>query len=585
MLTWPAASSNILVGAIAALVAGASLAAILIPIASARIGRLAARPAKLLLEVPEVDASQLLADSHWATGTALSWAEAEEDVEALRRYIGRASRRAEEVRTALEQADKAADVQDQEKSEFMSKIGHELRTPLNTILGYATLLHEDAVEAGSDARAADLQRILTAGRHLLMVISDMLGWAKLETRNASVERHAVHIRSLAQSVVSGEFRDARADVEVDVAIDARIDIMMGDGEKLKQCLLNLVATAAQSTADGKVTLAINACEQGGVPAVIFAVGVVAYADQAESGLSLAVAKRLAQLMGGDCIVENHEDGGRTWQLVLPLSASNPEWPQVAPQPEAADDQTHHVVRPHKCALIIDDDEAAIDLMGRWLREMGYTVLAALDGEMGLQLARDHRPDFILLDCFLPGRSGYEILKELRADPLIGGTPVIIVTVDDDRPRGIASGASDYLRKPVNHDSLKSVLDVYSSDSAGEILIIDDDDDAAELIRRSAEEVGFSTRRASNGIEGLLMARKVRPAAIVLDIRMPLMDGFGVIEQLAGAGGLSDVPLVVLSGQDMAISEHRLLAATAKRVFKKGIATPREIAQSLQELVA
>lgn len=237
------------------------------------------------------------------------------------------------------------------------------------------------------------------------------------------------------------------------------------------------------------------------------------------------------------------------------------------------------------ALVVDDDEAATDLLSRWLQRIGYDVLTAADGEDGIALTRKHQPGIILLDALLPGRSGYDILKELRTDFAIGLTPVILVTVDDDRARGLAAGASEYLRKPITAKQLREATDVYRTGASGDILVIEDDDDDAEVIRRSLEQIGFSTRRASDGLYGIAMALTSRPAAIVLNLRMPGLDGFGVIERLASARSLTDVPLLILSGADLSLRQQRALATAGHRVFTKGHTTPRQIAQTLQAMAA
>jgi CheY-like chemotaxis protein len=289
-------------------------------------------------------------------------------------------------------------------------------------------------------------------------------------------------------------------------------------------------------------------------------------------------------MGGDCTVESVAGSGSVFRLTLPIT---PREEKPLPAVPANDLEADSVAQAGeaKCILVVDDDEATLDLMTRWLEPLGYQVVVALDGETGLRLARQFRPSLVLLDAWLPGRSGYDILSELRKDPVVGNTPVILVTVDDDRARGLACGASDYLRKPVSEETLANVLGVYDRGCSGEVLVIEDDDDAAELIKRCLEQVGFSTQRASNGREGLEMATAKRPSAIVLDIRLPELDGFAVIEGLAAAERLSEVPVVVVSGCDMSLAQHRLLAAAGHRVFTKGVVTPREIAQSLREMVA
>ncbi|HZU51940.1 MAG TPA: response regulator, partial [Sphingomicrobium sp.] len=527
------------------------------------------------------------------------WRQTREDVETLRRLIRRSSRRAEETLGQLDDARRKAEEQDNEKLQFMAKIGHELRTPLNTILGYATLLHEDATEAGDQAAAADLERIMIAGRRLSMAVNDMLGWSKIESGTANLERKVINVQGMVEEVVSDENVHARKKVSVAVDFDHELGIIVGDPEKLHHCLLNLIAGAAEKSEENKVTLSVTRLEKAGVQSVCFLVETSGGTSDApvasrskhlpfskqssDGGLRFAVARRLAKLMGGDCIVEETSSKRVIIRMTLPITPA--ERREVSRERDELGARALRRSTRGKCALIIDDDEAALDLMRRWLEQMDYHVFVALDGETGLKLAREEQADLILLDGFLPGRSGYEVLAELRGDPVIGRTPVIFVTVDDDRSRGIECGASDYLRKPLTQEALRAVVDVYAGTSAGKILIIDDDEDAAELIRRSAEEVGFSTRHAANGLEGLAMVSQERPAAIVLDVRMPLMDGFSVIEHLARTEDLSEIPIVVVSGQDMNIAEHRRLTAAAHRVFTKGTVSPRQIAQSLQEVVA
>jgi len=302
-----------------------------------------------------------------------------------------------------------------------------------------------------------------------------------------------------------------------------------------------------------------------------------------TGLGLAITRRLARMMGGDCLVESVPGQGSTFRLILPLTLKANGEGQVS-----AVARSGHVLPERKSdrsALIVEDDEAASDLMHRWLKRMGFDVFIASDGETGLTLARDHRPDLILLDARLPGMSGYDVLAALRADAELARTPVVLITVEDDRPGGLAAGASDYLRKPITEEQLRSVAELYGGKTAGEILVIEDDDDAAELIKRSVEQVGYSTRRAVDGLEGLEMARALRPSAIVLDLAMPRLDGFGVIELLAHDERLRDIPLIVVSGCDLSLSEHQTLAESGYRFFAKGSSTPREIAQSLREIVA
>jgi CheY-like chemotaxis protein len=224
-------------------------------------------------------------------------------------------------------------------------------------------------------------------------------------------------------------------------------------------------------------------------------------------------------------------------------------------------------------------------MRRRLSQLGYGVISAPDGDTGLSMARAKRPDLIVLDIFMPGKSGYEILEELRADEDIRATPVIVTTVDDDRTRGLDAGATEYLQKPVPQDQLGSVLSVYQEQLEGEILVIDDDQDARDLIVRTASQVGLATRCAPDGQSGLQMAREKTPSAIVLDLTLPGLDGFDVLKLLEGDPALERVPVIVVSGRAISIPEHDTLTKAGCIYLTKGHCSPRQIAQSLKMALA
>jgi signal transduction histidine kinase/DNA-binding response OmpR family regulator len=587
----------------AMLVAGGVTGLVLVRVLAHEISRLAARPVELLLDQPDIIKGVDEEPVNWERDATLTRAEIEHDIEALHRLLRRASRRSAELIANLKEARETANAQNEAKSQFLAKMSHELRTPLNAILGYATLLHEDAMETGDSEAAADLERIRLAGRNLLTVINDILDLTKIEAGTASLDRQAIDIRELASGLVASVSAQEQNRNRFELNIDDDVTIMVGDASKVRQCLGHLMMNAAKFTRGGTITLSASQANRGTaiqfsvedtgigideqqLPSLFDAFSQAKHAHSGRhpgAGLGLAITRRLARMMGGDCTVESVAGTGSIFRLTLPVTPREEKPLSALPAndvdaPASAETGT-------KCILVVDDDEATLDLMTRWLEPLGYKVVVALDGEAGLRLARQWRPSLVLLDAWLPGRSGYDILSELRKDPVVGNTPVILVTVDDDRARGLACGASDYLRKPVSEETLAAVLGVYDRGCSGEVLVIEDDDDAAELIKRCLEQVGFSTQRASNGREGLEMAAAKRPTAIVLDIRLPEMDGFAVIEGLAAAERLSEVPVVVVSGCDMSLAQHRKLAAAGHRVFTKGVVTPREIAQSLREMVA
>jgi CheY-like chemotaxis protein len=204
---------------------------------------------------------------------------------------------------------------------------------------------------------------------------------------------------------------------------------------------------------------------------------------------------------------------------------------------------------------------------------------------GIALARERRPDLILLDLQLRDGSGWDVLSRLRGDPALNEIPVILTTVDDDRRRGLVAGASEHLTKPLTQEKLLHALQTYDTPVTGEILVIDDDPEAVDIIARSAARIGLSVRRAFNGAEGLAAARAQPPGAIVMDLSMPGMDGFQLLEAIAADPQLKQVPVIVLSGQSLSLSEHEKLLRAGASLHAKGISSPREIMAELKKKIA
>jgi signal transduction histidine kinase/CheY-like chemotaxis protein len=592
------------VAVLAAVAAGGLGAAFVCWLLSNAIARLAVRPVELLLE--QLDESDL-GSFRWWRGGALTAPQIDADVKLLRRRIREIMRRSRTVIDELERSREHANHQNLAKSQFLAKMSHELRTPLNAILGYSMLLHEDASEAGNESAMGDLDRIQQAGRNLLALINDILDLSKVDAGRMTVDRSAIDVHALALSVAEacgGESPPNGNRFELEV--DTDVGIMMGDAAKVRRCLINLLGNAFKFTRNGAVSLRVSSLQRDGDAWIEFAVGDTGIGIAPENigglfdsfrqldggatrhfsgaGLGLAIVQRLANLMGGQCTVESVPDEGSTFRLTLPLGDSAVRANADAMPASESLGTLIETPSARHTALVVDDDEATVELMQRWLVRMGYSVVITTDARNTLDLARKHEPDFILLDVLLPGLSGYDVLEDLRADPVLGDIPVILITVEDDRARGLRAGATDYLRKPITAQQLRSVLDVYRLRASGEILVIDDDDASADLLARSVAQVGFSARRATDGVQGLAMAAELRPDAIVLDLAMPVMNGFEVLDRLAATEGLVDVPLIVVSGCDITIEEHRRLAAAGHRFFAKAASTPREIAQSLKELV-
>ena len=592
--------------AVIAIVACASLAAALgaVHIISGRLARRLTVPADTLFKTAFLDGRPCALDVSIAKDELPGLALIESEFAALAATLTQRLAHDRATMAELVRAKDHAQSGNLAKSKFLANMSHELRTPLNAIIGYTTLLQEDALVAERSEDVADLGRVLQASRSLLELINDILDLSKTETGRTSFQRNIVDIRTLVSSATSGfDAKEHSNGNSLAVEVGPDIGIMLGDAAKIRQCIINLLGNALKFTQGGHVRLSVAAIERDDAELIQFSVsdtGVGMSPERVASlfedfnysgdlpgpsgpGLGLAITHRLAMMMGGSVTVESVLAQGSVFTLTIPREMArtipaDDVLPFIETTPQAPKASG-------KRALIIDDDPAAIDIMGRWLSRLGYAIMAAEDGEKGLELARREIPDLIILDIFMPGPSGYEVLEAIRADDSIKFVPVIVVSVDDDRVRGLRSGATECLMKPVQPKQLEEVLDVYCKRVEGDVLIIEDDADSRELLHRTAVQVGLTVRVARDGEEGMAMVAKQVPSAIILDLGLPGMSGFDVLDALAADPRLQRIPVLIVSGREISVSEHRLIARAGGIFHPKGHASPRQIAQSLRVAVA
>lgn len=471
------------------------------------------------------------------------------------------------------------------QAEFYAQLSHELRSPLNAILGYTSLAIEDA-EAGQGADLSqDLRKVRGAGHNLLALIDNLLQLAEDRTGRESVARAPFVLREVLAQIVS-ELATTAPDLRLEIAAGAGRETLFGNRTKVARAIGSVIDDAVRSGDARVISIATrtSATHDGSVEILLEVPHSTVSANETEA-LTRQLADRLASGVSGVLSVEAQGASGLIYVLRLPydVDAAGKRLPprQAAAEKEPSGDRKVG----QKSALVIDDDSATIDLMSRWLERGGYSVRTATNAEHGLALAQEMAPDVVLLDALMPGRTGYDVLPDLTALPALRNTPVLLVTVDDDRPRGLAAGASDYVRKPVTEGRLREILAVYDSDLEGEVLIIEDERDAADLLERTVRRLGFSTRHAVDGAEGLAALGERTPAAILLDLNMPNLNGFEFIEAVARDETYAAIPLIVLSGQEISVDQHHRLLAAGVRYHMKGNAAPRDIAASLREMVA
>ena len=369
----------------------------------------------------------------------------------------------------------AADEANRTKSSFLANMSHELRTPLNAIIGYSEILQEDAAEKGDTEPIDDLQKIESAGRHLLGLINNILDLSKIEAGKMDVFIEAVDIQALLEEVLSivKPLADKNENV-IKVICPADIGSFRSDQTKVKQCLLNLLSNANKFTSKGTLTLTV--AREGG-SRVCFRVsdtGVGMTKEQlgrlfqafsqsdasttkrfGGTGLGLAITKHFCTMLGGDVTVESTPGTGSTFTIRLPDQSVAPA---AAESPRRRERQTD--ARPCLWWTMIP---RCCSLLAKTLEKEGYRVISARNGVEALALAREHRPQAITLDVLMPQMDGWAALKELKADAQLRDIPVIMVTVLNERGMAIPLGAADFMTKPVDRQRLAAILREHCAD--------------------------------------------------------------------------------------------------------------------------
>jgi signal transduction histidine kinase/CheY-like chemotaxis protein len=491
------------------------------------------------------------------------------------------------------------------KSTFLANMSHELRTPLNAIIGYSEILEEEARDKGLQDLLPDIDRIATAGRHLLSVINDILDLSKIEAG-----RMDIYIEDIDLPALIGEIESmirplaAKNGNRLEVICPADIGRIRSDLTKVKQSVLNLLGNSSKFTTGGEIALVVSRLPAAGGSHISFRVSDTGIgmtpAQTAKlfqaftqvdttttkrfggTGLGLAITKHFCDMLGGSIGVESELGKGSTFTMIIPDrriidSTAAPE-PRAEPRVATAANSAGVV-------LVVDDDPVCLDLLSMTLGREGYQVIHARTGEEALQQARAHHPQAITLDVLMPRMDGWSTLIALKADPVLRDIPVIMLTVLKDRGLAFSLGASDFMTKPVDRVALMSMLQQYRTSSAALVFLVEDDAAARSAIRRLLEKLGLGVAEASNGLEGLQwLDGHDAPALILLDLMMPVMDGFEFLEELQRRPKLAHVPVVVLTAKELSQEEIAVLTGRTRQIMTKQATSNDQLVAAIRRCV-
>lgn len=500
---------------------------------------------------------------------------------------------------AYEMSQKAVDDMrelDRVKSQFLANMSHELRTPLNSVIGFSRVILKGIDGQINDVQEQDITAIYNSGMHLLTMINEILDLSKIDAGKMELQLEEINLSDVVNNVISNTAGLVKEKpIELVHKIPATLPALLADETRINQVLINLISNAVKFTEKGSITIeAAMSKSPSGKPEVLITVtdtGIgIAPEDQNKlfqrfsqvddsptrktggTGLGLSICRSLIEMHGGRIgLLSSEVDKGSVFFFTLPL-------PEIKTN-ETLDQLKHG----ENVVLSIDDDPQVIALYERFLAANGYKVVALTDPELAVQKAIELKPFAITLDIMMPQKDGWIVMQELKKNEQTRNIPILVCSILEEEEKGFSMGASDYLVKPFASDDLVNAIFRLDRDgSIHEVLIIDDNQGDLRLAQKMVEEGGvFHANLAQGGEAGLEALKRLTPDIILLDLFMPDLNGFEVLEKLKAEPRLSRIPVIVLTGADLKAEQQALLEEYGSQMLTKSILKEKDLLQNLE----